>query len=448
MVLQFLSSLLNDKEEKSKSEQGMPQMVEIRQGRNYLADRRRVTNQLGPNLKLIESFSQADAAVAGTIGKEATGKLTTSLCSNVGGSDTSPNYAYCPPDPLEGNLLYQKDDNPTELAALKSKFDSLLSQYGSAYKNYNDNMNRYVNFQSTPYAGKNIITSGGSNYYVNEFGYARYYTPTIWNARPPSCRGGTMPVKTTNLSSLGIAQASSMSMGEPCGYATKNVIIPQTQGPAPVAHCSIYREMGGCPTGYNFKADADVCKFNPCTKGDCCKKWPTCSATYTCPQNMVRKPGTISCPSGKCDSQTCCVPRARCSSFQCDPKHHSSVPGNTFCDGSVCLSKECCAPNPICSGYGCPTNYVKKGNPEDITCLTSSSNETGSCTTGQCCNELPAPRSCPGCPHMKGSWSLSTQQAKCGANGDCCSFEQHWDGNECNRNNSVSSYCPNPPCRG
>ena len=460
MVFQFLSSFINDDEEKSNSVQGMPPLVGTQQGQLYLAGRRRVTNQLKPSLKLIESFD-VDTSLAGAVSSGANGQ---SSCNNVGStnckgatynakgvevgySECSPNYSYCPPDTLAGNLLYQKDDNPSEVGALKSKFDSLLSQYGTAYKNYNENLNRYVNFQNSSYAGKNITTPDGNRYYVNKFGFARYYTPSVWNSRPGSCRGGTMPVSSNNLGDLGIAQTSSMSMGQPCGFATKNVIIPQLQGPESPANCSIYQAMGGCPSGYNSKVKSTVCKFNPCTKGDCCTKYPTCSATFTCPQDMVRRSGTIPCPTGKCDENTCCIPRARCSSFNCDAKHHRSTSGNTFCDGSVCLSKECCAPNPICSSYGCPTNYVKKGNPGDITCLTSGSNETGSCTTGECCNELPARTPCPSCPPMKSSSSLSTQQAQCSAYGSCCSFEQGTLGNECNRNNSVSSYCPKGPCR-
>ena len=456
MVFQFLSSFLDNDEEKNKSIQGMPPLVGTRQGQQYLAGRQQTIHQLEPSLKLIEKFSNRQYVFQGNDGTSSCNNVGTANCSGLlrdaqgreaGYSECSPNYAYCPPDPLEGNLLYQKDDNPSEVGALKSKFDSLLSQYGNAYKNYNENLNRYVNFQDSTYAGKNIRTPGGNNYYVNKFGYARYYTPTVWNGRPSSCREGTLPVSSNNLKDLGIAQASSMSMGEPCGFATKNVIIPQLNGPPPPATCSIYQAMGGCPSGYNPKGSSTTCRFNPCTKGDCCVKWPTCSASFTCPSDMVRRSGTVSCSSGKCDENTCCIPRARCSSFNCDKKHHRSVAGSTFCDGSVCLSKECCAANPKCTGYGCPSNYVKKGNPQDITCLTSSSNATGACTTSDCCNELPASTPCPSCPYMKGSYSLSTQKAKCGAYGSCCSFEQHWDGNECNRNNSVSSYCPNPPCR-
>ena len=457
MVFQFLSSFINSDEEKSKSIQGMPPLVGTQQGQYYLADRHRITTQLKPSLRLIENFSGGgEGLMAPSPYHSSCNNVGTANCKGpqydprgnvVSYSECSRNYAYCPPDTLAGSLLYQKDDNPSEVGALKSKFDSLLSQYGTAYKNYNENLNRYVNFQDSSYAGKNIITPAGNRYYVNKFGYARYYTPSVWNARPASCRRGVIPVSSNNLSDLGIAQASSMTLDQPCGFATKNVIIPQLQGPEYPATCSIYQAMGGCPSGYNSKVKSTVCKFNPCATGDCCTKYPTCSATFTCPSDMVRRSGTISCSSGKCDTNTCCIPKARCSSFNCDTKHHRSVPGSTFCDGSVCLSKECCAPNPICSSYSCPSNYAKKGNPEDITCLTSSGNETGTCTTDKCCDGFPAPKSCPACPSMQASQELSTQQAKCGAYGSCCSFEQNSTGNTCNRDNSVSSYCPNPPCR-
>ena len=74
-----------------------------------------------------------------------------SACSAQSGN---PRYGWCPPS--EVDLLYEKDDDPGQRAAQMSTFNQLLSQYGSMYQNYMENVTQYVANPPKGLYGRNV----------------------------------------------------------------------------------------------------------------------------------------------------------------------------------------------------------------------------------------------------------------------------------------------------
>ena len=77
-----------------------------------------------------------------------------SYCQNAPGL---PNYGYCPPGTYI--LKWEKDDDPTQREAQMNKFNRQLSQYGTLYKNYMEEVNKYIADPPTGNLGQNIQVS-------------------------------------------------------------------------------------------------------------------------------------------------------------------------------------------------------------------------------------------------------------------------------------------------
>ena len=99
--------------------------------------------------------------------------------SSCGAEAGKPRYGWCPPTP--NDLLYEKDDGPGLRQAQVDKLYGLMSQYGTLYKNYIENVQNYVNNPPGWIYGQNV------------------YVPPCWGdddcgAAPcPSCPKGNDP---------------------------------------------------------------------------------------------------------------------------------------------------------------------------------------------------------------------------------------------------------------
>ena len=109
---------------------------QLNQGSAYL--RMRKQRQRSTNMNIIEGFANPP------------GPGPYSCCS----SDCTPRYGYCPP--TFDDLQYEKDDDPSQRQAQMNKFNQLLSQYGSTYKNYMEDVVNYVANPPTGLLGQNV----------------------------------------------------------------------------------------------------------------------------------------------------------------------------------------------------------------------------------------------------------------------------------------------------
>jgi len=74
--------------------------------------------------------------------------------SSCGAEAGNPRYGWCPPTP--NSLMYEKDDDPNARQAQVDKLYGLMSQYGTLYKNYIENVQNYVHNPPGWIYGQNV----------------------------------------------------------------------------------------------------------------------------------------------------------------------------------------------------------------------------------------------------------------------------------------------------
>ena len=74
--------------------------------------------------------------------------------SSCGAAAGKPKYGWCPPS--TNDLLYEKDDAVAARQAQADKLYSTLSQYGTYYQNYMENVQSYVNNPPGGLYGRNV----------------------------------------------------------------------------------------------------------------------------------------------------------------------------------------------------------------------------------------------------------------------------------------------------
>lgn len=109
-----------------------------------------------------------------------------------------------------------------ELKVLETRFNKLLSEYSTVYKEYGRQIQRSLQEDSNTYNNKTIMTPDGSGYYVNGFGIARFWSGKAWDSRSSTCPSITH-VSTNDIESLGLRKGRPMGEGEPCGFEGSNV---------------------------------------------------------------------------------------------------------------------------------------------------------------------------------------------------------------------------------
>lgn len=119
----------------------------------------------------------------------------------------------------------ETDEQLTSLAQLQQEFNSTLEDYQTTYEQYmTDNIE--TNNSTTKYTGKAIKSSNESGYYyVNKYGFKRYFTPEAWEKRPDTC-----PVKpeTSEDSMKAFAHLKTgypMGVRENCGGENRNYVL-------------------------------------------------------------------------------------------------------------------------------------------------------------------------------------------------------------------------------
>jgi hypothetical protein len=116
-----------------------------------------------------------------------------------------------------------------EMKTLENKFQDTLSKYGSTYKQYMEDIMKFVNDENTRFSGKNIKTPDGKHYYVTNAGIARWYSDDAWKNKHSSCiNKQTLDVQ--SIENTGLKVGKSMTTGQPCGYEMQNVKITMGQG--------------------------------------------------------------------------------------------------------------------------------------------------------------------------------------------------------------------------
>lgn len=110
------------------------------QGTNLLGLRNKRRKEVLGNHKILEGFDNPPD--------------TPQSYSSCGADSGKPRYGWCPPTPSD--LLYEKDDDVSARQAEVDKLYGLMSQYGTYYQNYMENVQNYITNPPSGLEGKNI----------------------------------------------------------------------------------------------------------------------------------------------------------------------------------------------------------------------------------------------------------------------------------------------------
>ena len=171
--------------------------AELRQGTQYLNDKKRIAQDVEKHSVLMESFQL---------------------------SDTQKNNSGKSPNALQSLAKSQMD----ELNKLEQSFQTVLTKYSALSKTVYEDEVKFLNREMSKYVGKNIRLPGKQVYHVNSFGQARLYpSDDILNNKGANCGGDILDVGNTTLPELGLVKGENMYKNEPCGYDGKIVQIDE-----------------------------------------------------------------------------------------------------------------------------------------------------------------------------------------------------------------------------
>jgi hypothetical protein len=115
-----------------------------------------------------------------------------------------------------------------EMKVLEDQFQSTLSRYASTYKQYMEDVVKFVNDENSKYSGKNVREPDGAIYYVTNAGVAKWYSQDSWNKKHTSC-ANTQLLNIDSVQKSGLKMGKPMRAGQPCGYEMQNVKITTEQ---------------------------------------------------------------------------------------------------------------------------------------------------------------------------------------------------------------------------
>lgn len=119
-------------------------------------------------------------------------------------------------------IMKRSNEEATQMMQLKTKFETLMTQYEKKYKEYLDLIAKRK--ASAVSALRNQIGKyNGKFYYINNFGVAREFTSAAWSGKPSSCTGTPVDIQETSFSKLQFGPP--MGIGEICrngGFNAKN----------------------------------------------------------------------------------------------------------------------------------------------------------------------------------------------------------------------------------
>ena len=199
MIYDTLSKLLglSDKDSNQIEIKEVLKDAELRQGTQYLNDKKRIAQDVEKHSVLMESFQL---------------------------SDTQNNNSGKSPNALQSLAKSQMD----ELNKLEQSFQTVLTKYSALSKTVYEDEVKFLNREMSKYIGKNIRLPGKEVYHVNSFGQARLYpSDDIFNNKGANCGGDILDVGNTTLPELGLVKGENMYKNEPCGYDGKIVQIDE-----------------------------------------------------------------------------------------------------------------------------------------------------------------------------------------------------------------------------
>lgn len=130
------------------------------------------------------------------------------------------------------NQFLQSEMN--ELKDLEQQFMKVLSSYSQEYKSYMENIQQFLNNETSQYIGKNVRDTNGAIYYINNFGIARHYSRDAWfkNAHPTCKKNDTDYIQLNyalNSQNSKFTIGEPMKSNQPCGFEGKNVSYQDNQ---------------------------------------------------------------------------------------------------------------------------------------------------------------------------------------------------------------------------
>lgn len=117
-----------------------------------------------------------------------------------------------------------------EMKVLEDRFKSILSKYSRTYKQYMENIVKFVNDGNSKYNGRNVKQKDGAIYYITNGGTARWYSNDAWNKKHKSCSNKQL-LEIDSIQNSDLKIGNPMRVGEPCGYEMQNIKVGHSLGP-------------------------------------------------------------------------------------------------------------------------------------------------------------------------------------------------------------------------
>ena len=368
--------------------------MSFNQGNNLLGLRNVRKNEILGKRQILEGFNNASGEVQSY--------------SSCGAEAGNPRYGWCPPTP--NSLMYEKDDDPNARQAQVDKLYGLMSQYGTLYKNYIENVQNYVNNPPGWIYGQNV------------------YVPPCWGdddcgAAPcPSCPKGwdhnSVKNQCTNCDPATIAQnLGPQYQFDPTICPTRNSQAQCTAAggtwngtgsatPAPPPTCKNMdgrydfgnpdRYTGGWALASASSASqcADICSSQPECKvsGQTCKPtWYSdgdrCYCSFCEPNKTPAPPPPSTCwfqITGQCSGYPDMSNKAWFRDDQYGGAPFSPNASQTNCDARKQSWEQSCGPNAVISGwYGTGNPPTDADKPDYSACGCAAVVPPNGAVTGQ-----------------------------------------------------------------
>lgn len=150
--------------------------------------------------------------------QQSTNNLTGLQCSSMTGVNSIIESMYNRLPNTDNND--RKDDN---ISINEDKLIKIFSDYNTAYKVFIEstlNANKPNSFLKQ-YLGKNVSNDDGMFSYINNYGYTQKYSNNAWKNRDSTC--SSEPISIDNDLYKKINPGEDIGLGQPCGFAGKNI---------------------------------------------------------------------------------------------------------------------------------------------------------------------------------------------------------------------------------
>lgn len=191
----------------------------LQQGKKYQSKRKEMKSYLEKKYNIVEGFN---GNINGNQNR-----------NNNNISNLNATSDYKPPENELWNKNQQSrftiDENVkkelSQLKKLEDEYKNALSKYSRTYRQYMEDVMKFVNKDNAPYNGKNIRLPNGAIYYITNSGKARWYSPKAWDNKHNTCNTEPLSVSKNNIEDLGFQVALPMKENQPCGYEMQNIQV-------------------------------------------------------------------------------------------------------------------------------------------------------------------------------------------------------------------------------